>query len=117
MSLPILVATEFAFGVRLSVKSNAAWEYESLWCRLMKLAYWNGLNGEELAHVLGPEITRQRGLLHRPHGSLWRKWGHYLKDSERTLRLAFPPFALSQMNAVADRLRGCRRCYPQGFLP
>jgi hypothetical protein len=81
----------------------------------MKLAYWNGLNGDELVHVLGPEITVQRGLLHRPQGSLWRKLAHYLKDSERTLRLAFPPFALSQMNAVVDRLRGCRRCYPLGF--
>jgi len=79
----------------------------------MKLAYWNGLNGAELVHVLGPEITWS--LWNRPQGSVWRKLGHCLKDSERTLQLAFPPFVLSRTNARVDRLRGCPRCYLLGF--
>jgi len=113
--LPILVVPEFAFSYRLSVKPSPSWSYESLWCRLVKFAYWNSLNGNELAHVFNPEIATPAGLLEQSASPLRKKLRYYLKESERSLSLAFPPTTQAHENTLTDVLRGCQSCYAYGF--
>ncbi|PPD48100.1 MAG: hypothetical protein CTY16_06205 [Methylobacter sp.] len=51
--LPIMVTSEFAFSTKPTLKSDDGWQHQSLLLRLLKVAAWNGLNGDELAYVFG----------------------------------------------------------------
>jgi len=64
--LPIMVTSEFAFSTKLTLKSDDGWQHQSLLLRLLKVAAWNGLNGDELAYVFGSDIFCQEWLLNKP---------------------------------------------------
>lgn len=115
MALPILAVSEFSFSAKLPIRTGSSWEYESVFCRLLKLAYWHGLNGRELTSVFGAEITLPRELLEQPQKRLQRKLAHYLGNANSTLSLAYPPTGLSWFNVLTGQLRGCKQCYRQGF--
>lgn len=116
MTLPILIISEFSFSTKLQIKSSPSWDYESIWCRLLKVAFWNGLNGNELIYVFGPEISARQGLINRPHKSLMRKFAHFLKVSGGSLSRAYPPQLKTNPASVAsEQLRGCKECFQQGF--
>lgn len=113
--LPILIAPEFAFSVKLTLKTSENWQYQSILTRLLKIAAWNELNGDELAYVFGSEVLNHHSLLKQPPDFLWRKFRHYFKDSNKTLTQAFPPFLKPLDEVKAAQIRGCQRCYQIGF--
>lgn len=116
MALPILIVSEFSFSIKLQIKESPSWDYESIWCRLLKVAFWNGLNGEELMYVFGPEISTRQGLLISPHKTLARKLAYYLKVSGRNLLRAYPPqLKTYPASTTAGQIRGCKECFKQGF--
>jgi len=113
--LPIMVTSEFAFSTKLTLKPDDGWQHQSLLLRLLKVAAWNGLNGDELAYVFGADIFCQEWLLNKPQDLPWRKLRHLLKESNRTLSQAYPPFSLPIGHIQPTGLRGCRQCYQIGF--
>jgi hypothetical protein len=113
--LPILVTPEFAFSAKLTLKISATWQHQPLFSRLLKIAAWNELNGDELAFVFGPQIMSHQWLLKKPEGVFWRKLRYFLKDSNTTLIQAYPPCVIPLDKSVATHLRGCQCCYKIGF--
>ncbi|MCX7096459.1 MAG: hypothetical protein NTV43_00975 [Methylococcales bacterium] len=110
-----MVTSEFAFSTKLTLKPDDGWQHQSLLLRLLKVAAWNELNGDELAYVFGPGIFCQEWMLNKPQDLQWRKLLRFLKESNRTLSQAYLPLPLPFGPIQATGLRGCRRCYQMGF--
>jgi hypothetical protein len=117
MALSILAVPEFAFSPRLTLKTTSMWGDESIWSRLLKIAYWNGLNAAELVYLFGPTICLPATLIEPRRGAFQRALGHFLAgDAMEDLADAFPPAMADRLpDAASVVLRGCADCYRLGF--
>lgn len=116
MNLPILAVSEFAFSPRLTLKITSSWREESAWCRLLKIAYWNGLNAAELAYLFGPTICLPASMIEQPRAALRRALAHFLAGGTVGLAQAFPPTLFDRLTGgTSSVLRGCPDCFRFGF--